>query len=95
MTFEYHPTDAIRKVGVEDATYANRGQFSSICITTNWTDETKDLDARKLSKSLSSFISDKVGFKGDVYSDRSSSYLNYFSMFHTSKKDCYPANAVR
>lgn len=79
MTLEYHPTDKIRQVPIGNTAFGNRGQFSSICITINWTDESKDLDARKLSKALSAYISEKVGFKGDKYSDGTGSYANYFS----------------
>lgn len=79
MTFEYHPTHQIRQVALEDTAFGNRGQFSSICITMNWTDENRDADARSLSRFFSQYIATKTGFKGDKYSDGTGSYANYFS----------------
>jgi len=79
ITFEYHPTHKIRQVALEDTAFGNRGQFSSICITINWTDESRDGEARSLSRMFSQHIADKVGWKGDQYSDGTSTYANYFS----------------
>ncbi|KAL4780052.1 hypothetical protein BJX76DRAFT_361175 [Aspergillus varians] len=64
LTFDYHPTHQIRQLAVEDTAFGNRGQFSSICITMNWTDETRDADARSLSRVFSQYIASKIGFKG-------------------------------
>ncbi|KAJ5501845.1 hypothetical protein N7453_006662 [Penicillium expansum] len=35
----------------------------------NWTDESRDADARLLSRFFSQYIAAKTGFKGDKYSD--------------------------
>ena len=79
MTFEYHPTNKIRQVGLEDSAFGNRGQFASVCVTMNWTDESKDGEARSLSSMITKHIADKVGWKGDQCGDGTSTYANYFS----------------
>ena len=84
MTFEYHPTHKIRQVGLEDSAFGNRGQFASVCVTMNWTDESRDGDARLLSRMITGHIADKVGWKGDQYSDGTNTYANYFSESHRS-----------
>ncbi|KAJ5538111.1 hypothetical protein N7494_007590 [Penicillium frequentans] len=94
LTFEYHPTHQIRQVAVEDTAFGNRGQFSSICITMNWTDETRDADARSLSRFFSQHIATKTGFKGDKYSDGTGSYANYFSN-KTKAEKVFGSNTAR
>lgn len=88
LTFEYHPTQQIRQVAIEDTAFGNRGQFSSICITMNWTGEARDADARSLSRGFAQYIAEKTGFKGDKYSDGTSTYANYFSKFFPPPFPC-------
>lgn len=43
----------------------------------NWTKKEKDGEARSLSKFMVQQIAERVGWKGDSYSDGSGAYLNY------------------
>ncbi len=81
LSFEYHPTNKIREVKLADTAFVNRGQYSTISFTMNWTDEEKDGDARALSKMIGGDIAKKIGWKGDSFSDGSGTYLNYISRF--------------
>lgn len=81
MTFEYHPTNKIREVAIHETAFGNRGQFASVCTSMNWTDETKDGEARALSRQVATLVGDKVGWKGDPDRDGTSTYANYFSKF--------------
>ncbi|KAJ5628444.1 hypothetical protein N7490_010672 [Penicillium lividum] len=60
LTFEYHSTHQIRQVAVEETAFGNRGQFSSIFIIMNWTDETRDADARSMSGWFSQYIAARL-----------------------------------
>lgn len=79
LAFEHYPIQKIRQVPIEETAFANRGQFSPICISVNWTDESKDENARILSKKISQYIANRIGCKGDKYSDPTSTYANFFS----------------
>ncbi|CAG8255962.1 unnamed protein product [Penicillium olsonii] len=79
MAFEFFPTNKIREIPLPDTAFGNRGQFASICISMNWTETSKDVDARLLSKKFTQTCADSTGWKGDQYRDASSTYANYFS----------------
>ncbi|KAJ5780365.1 hypothetical protein N7457_005525 [Penicillium paradoxum] len=79
IAFEYYPTQQIRQVAIGETAFANRGQFAPICITVNWTDESKDKSARLLLRNISRYITDRVAWKGDENSDGTSVYGNYLS----------------
>ncbi|ROV95550.1 hypothetical protein VSDG_05265 [Cytospora chrysosperma] len=94
MTFEYHSTVKIREVGVHETAFANRGQYSSVCTTMNWTDEEVDLKARTLSRMIAAAVGDKIGWKGDPEKDGTSTYANYFS-HKTRAEKIFGPNAPR
>lgn len=81
LTFEYHPTNKIRQVPIAETAYGNRGHYSAICVTINWTDETRDADARVMSRAFSSIISEKAGWSGDKGTECASTYANYYSTY--------------
>lgn len=79
LGFEFFPTNKIRETPLSAAAFGNRGQFASICISMNWTEESKDVDVRSFSKRFTQLCADSVGWKGDNYCDGYSTYANYFS----------------
>lgn len=89
MTFEYHPIHKIRQVELEDSAFGNRGQFASVCVTMNWTDASKDMEARSMSKMITKHVAERVGWKGDQYHDGTNTYANYFSKFGCALVDVF------
>ncbi|CAG8935897.1 unnamed protein product [Penicillium salamii] len=94
LGFEFFPTNKIRETPLSATAFGNRGQFASICISMNWTEESKDVDVRSFSKRFTQLCADSVGWKGDSYCDGYSTYANYFSSTTKAEK-IYGPNAAR
>jgi hypothetical protein len=88
LSFEYHPTNKLREIKLEETPFVNRGQYLTISFTMNWTDPNKDTEARALSKMMAKHIAERIGWKGDSFSDGSGTYLNYLSECATVTAAC-------